>query len=598
MTVEHQSSTLALFCHSIVVPLSKNDRAKVPARSMAGRTGVPLGAHAVAPELCRALIDHSDSSEILLVGCRNSHLDPPTEHWDSMLRKGAASDRTHICTLRQLAPTSTSRVVWFEPAGLAPWYHDLRHLHETTFPITFVHHTISYRRQLVDTFVPLLLSSTLPCDSLICTSNASKKALENIFEYLSDAVQSPACRYNGRLCVIPFGIDINRFKPVDSTQCRIIFNLPRQRPVLLYFGRISVSDKADLSPLLLAFREAVSRMTPEKPLLVIAGNARGNELDTLHDLVRHLDLKESVRFLHHISHAEKPYLYCAADVFVSPVDSVQECFGLSVLEAMACGVPQIVSDWSGYRETVVDGKTGFLIPTYWAPCDAPIIKESTDFGPILQDHFELGQSVCVDVAALADRIVDLLLNKDLRRSMARESRERACRNYDWKVVISMYDELWSELRNIAHAMVAGRGARSSISVPAYHRTFKHFASMTVGEAWRVAPGPKQGTSNSQFWPRTSFLNLDPMSLLTLAESFFQTKSETRVADLLELFPAPERDEVMRTIMFLAKHGYVVLQSPRLSEPVAQASKISASAELDQPLGFQEDNRFRPVVGNH
>ena len=53
----------------------------------------------------------------------------------------------------------------------------------------------------------------------------------------------------------------------------------------------------------------------------------------------------------------------AADIFLSLVDNHQETFGLSPVEAMAAGVPVVVSDWDGYRYTVQNGVEGFRIPT-------------------------------------------------------------------------------------------------------------------------------------------------------------------------------------------------------------------------------------------
>ena len=55
--------------------------------------------------------------------------------------------------------------------------------------------------------------------------------------------------------------------------------------------------------------------------------------------------------------------------FLSLVDNPQETFGLAPVEAMAAGVPVVVSDWDGYRYTVSDGVEGFLIPTL-APANA------------------------------------------------------------------------------------------------------------------------------------------------------------------------------------------------------------------------------------
>ena len=55
--------------------------------------------------------------------------------------------------------------------------------------------------------------------------------------------------------------------------------------------------------------------------------------------------------------------WAAADIFLSLVDNPQETFGLAPVEAMAAGVPVVVSDWDGYRYTVSDGVEGFRIST-------------------------------------------------------------------------------------------------------------------------------------------------------------------------------------------------------------------------------------------
>src|SRR3546814_3034291 len=62
--------------------------------------------------------------------------------------------------------------------------------------------------------------------------------------------------------------------------------------------------------------------------------------------------------------------WAAADVFVSLSDNIQESFGITPVEAMAAGLPCIVSDWDGYRDTVVDGETGILVPTWVPPAGA------------------------------------------------------------------------------------------------------------------------------------------------------------------------------------------------------------------------------------
>ena len=65
----------------------------------------------------------------------------------------------------------------------------------------------------------------------------------------------------------------------------------------------------------------------------------------------------------------------AADVAISLVDNAQETFGLAVAEAMAAGLPLVVSDWSGYRDLVRNGIDGYLIPSAWAT-SAPHVSVS------------------------------------------------------------------------------------------------------------------------------------------------------------------------------------------------------------------------------
>ncbi|HRE90473.1 MAG TPA: glycosyltransferase, partial [Myxococcota bacterium] len=70
------------------------------------------------------------------------------------------------------------------------------------------------------------------------------------------------------------------------------------------------------------------------------------------------------------SEAQKQACMAAADVFVSLADNVQETFGLSVIEAMAAGLPVVVSDWDGYKDTVRDGEDGFRVTTTMPPVGA------------------------------------------------------------------------------------------------------------------------------------------------------------------------------------------------------------------------------------
>ena len=55
--------------------------------------------------------------------------------------------------------------------------------------------------------------------------------------------------------------------------------------------------------------------------------------------------------------------WSAADLFTSLSDNIQETFGLPPVEAMAAGLPVVITDWNGYRDTLEDGVQGIAVPT-------------------------------------------------------------------------------------------------------------------------------------------------------------------------------------------------------------------------------------------
>ena len=62
--------------------------------------------------------------------------------------------------------------------------------------------------------------------------------------------------------------------------------------------------------------------------------------------------------------ATSTFCFGAADLFVTVSDNLQETYGLTVIEAMASGLPVVAAGWNGYQETVRHGETGFLVPTH------------------------------------------------------------------------------------------------------------------------------------------------------------------------------------------------------------------------------------------
>ncbi|CAO0821436.1 hypothetical protein DFAR_2330023 [Desulfarculales bacterium] len=95
-----------------------------------------------------------------------------------------------------------------------------------------------------------------------------------------------------------------------------------------------------------------------------------------------MDLAEKLHICKDFDSSLTPNLLTAVDIFVSPSDNLQETFGLAIIEAMAAGLPVVASDFSGYRDLVAEGRTGFLIPSLGSADYGPL----DPLWPLLADH--------------------------------------------------------------------------------------------------------------------------------------------------------------------------------------------------------------------
>ena len=152
---------------------------------------------------------------------------------------------------------------------------------------------------------------------------------------------------------------------------------------------------------------------------------------------------------------EKQLALAAADIFCSPADNLQETFGLSVLEAMASGLPVVASDWNGYRDLVVDGSTGWLVPCRDVLKDQKqTTREDQQFALGLKDYdstvglHSLG--MVVDHHALTAALDQLLGSPEQCHKMGIAGAKRIETVFQLKHICRQYRELWMELNQRRH----------------------------------------------------------------------------------------------------------------------------------------------------
>ena len=142
-------------------------------------------------------------------------------------------------------------------------------------------------------------------------------------------------------------------------------------------------------------------------------------------------------------------------MFLSLVDNPQETFGLAPVEAMAAGIPVVVSDWDGYRYTVSDGIEGFRIPTL-APSHSQQGEELAlqhDHGLLAyQDYVgAVAQHVAVDTEAAAAAIARLAEDPVLRQRMGNAGSQTVRQRFQLACRRRLHHQLYAELAELRSA---------------------------------------------------------------------------------------------------------------------------------------------------
>jgi glycosyltransferase involved in cell wall biosynthesis/phosphoheptose isomerase len=225
---------------------------------------------------------------------------------------------------------------------------------------------------------------------------------------------------SGHLTVIPCGVDLGLFRPDGPAEPR-----PAGRRRIVSIGRL-VERKGVGNAI-----SALARL-PDVELVVAGGPARAQlghdkEARRLMAIARAERVEERVDFRGRLERDELPALLRSADALVSV--PWYEPFGMTPLEAMACGVPVVASAVGGLVDTIVDGVTGVHVPPR-------------------------------DPDRLADALASLLADRDRCEAFGRAGIERARRLYDWRRIAAATLDVYERLvRGRRHRMPrAGRFA--------------------------------------------------------------------------------------------------------------------------------------------
>lgn len=232
-------------------------------------------------------------------------------------------------------------------------------------------------------------------DGIACDAEFVKKEITEISDYSAD-----------KIIVFPMGIELNRFNPqMDGTEIRD--RLGWEDKTILIMAR-NFKPVYGIEYFLHALPH-VLEVCPDTRVILCGG---GELEPKLREIVRQKNLEEYVHFAGSVANTDLPSYYNAADIYVST--SLSDGTSLALLEAMACGLPTVVTDVPAIMEWVVDGENGLVVPRG-------------------------------DFAILAEKLIRLLQDEAMQRDFSSRNLKIAKERADWdknfEKLVGMYETL-------------------------------------------------------------------------------------------------------------------------------------------------------------
>lgn len=468
--------------------------------------------------------------------------------WIEAADRGALAEAGAV----RIGSPTLQREAWARRAGGA-----------TRYSLTGVAQSLAEREVMAE-LAALLVAPLEPWDALICTSLAAQKAVEAqlaaIAHYLKarfEAARIPPAV----LVTIPQGVHTAdfAFDPEARRRWRDALSLPADAAVVLHVADDGPTA-ANPVPMALALQQA-ARRTGQPLYWILCGAAPD---PAFREAAAGLCPEVQLRFVAAADVRAHGPIWSAADAFLSLADSVEESFGRTVAEAMAAGLPSVVSDWDGHRTSVRHGTDGFRIRT---------AVPRAGLGADLAFRYAHGlsdaeaylaaqsQFTAVDLEQAGEALAALLKTPELRGKMGAAAQARAQAVFDWKAIVPQYQALWAELarrRQAAPPQPPRSGGENPWGLDPFHM-FAAYATHALG--------PADTVQLTRAYPPADLAALMAAPAVRRADPRLPTLDQTKalvaalsqdrpaaVGPVLAAFPAEQRPTLERGLVWLAKYG--------------------------------------------
>ncbi len=529
-----------------------------------------MGRQSAGEGFLRGVLAHADVDRVCLWNVFDT---PPGELAPLLQRLGPPTRPVEWIGPADRAAIADVGAVSFPTPEIAREAWARRALGAGAYSLTGVTHTIA-ELAAIDAVAQMLIAPLEPWDALVCTSPAVKQAVETQLEavagYLAERLGASRIP-PAQLVTIPLGVHTAdfAFDGEARRRWREALDVPQDAVCALHFGRFSLATKLNPAPMGLALQQAAERAG--QPLYwILFGGAKQPEDDAAFRAAAAAFCPDvRLRFVDELDPRAHGPIWSAADLFLSFSDNIQESFGLTVIEAMAAGLPCVVSDWDGYRHSVRHGEDGFRIRTTTPrPGLGRDLAYRYAHGLSTYAGYATAQSqmTAVDVPEAAETIAALIDDPQLRARLGAAAAERARTAFDWRVIIPQHQALWAELarRRAAAPAQPPRGAGDNPWALDPFRMFAGYPTASLGDADGVRLArPLTSRAVAAILARPSVMDAAGLTpTLEEAQALIAALSADRptpVGDLVAGFPPELRAIIERGLVWLAKYDVVRIE---------------------------------------
>lgn len=288
-----------------------------------------------------------------------------------------------------------------------PFYADIAAMVSKRYKIPFI---LTYHNDNIkDSFFMGTIANVYSYSFNLLTLKLSKRII----------TPSPYCynestfldKFKDKLVWIPPGVDINRYNVGNSFKIYDDYNILHSSKIILFVGEISkVHAHKGIDDLIKSFKKVLKEV--KEVYLVLVG--MGDMIQEYKKKCENLGIADNAIFTGFVDDDTLIEYYKSSDVVVLPSTTIQEGFGMVLIEGNACGKPVIGTKVGGIKYVIKDGETGLLVP--------PKNPE-----------------------ALAEAIIKLLQDEDMAKKMGKNGRILVEEKYTWDKVAKMTEKVYEEL---------------------------------------------------------------------------------------------------------------------------------------------------------